>query len=93
MADLEAAVERLDLLVARITREHGITNGPRQGRWLESARYDNACAGACKGRVQQGERCWYEPKTASDKARVFHEKCAPAHATAKTNGRAKAATP
>lgn len=91
MDDLEAAVERLDLLVARITRKHGLEEpAAKPGRWLEQARYANACSGACKGRVEQGERCWYVPKSATSKALIYHEACAPAEAKAKTNGKAQA---
>ena len=82
---LELMAERMDALEAEVAalrasiarRKAALTNGAAKdkGRWLESARYPNACQGACKGRVQQGERCWYVPGVG-----VYHEACAPAEA-------------
>lgn len=94
--ELHERVEHLEELIALHTRQLAKAPAPEQakekgGRWLDHARYANACAGKCKGRVEAGERCWYVPRSATTKAAIYHEACAPAEAKAKTNGRVKAA--
>lgn len=86
MDELAERMDALELLVAQLTRKQGLkTNGSNgngsrkpagKPRWLDSAKYANACQGGCSGRVEQGQRCWYVPGVG-----VFHEACAPANAS------------
>lgn len=70
VADLRASLKRRVEGAKQPTRANG------KPKWLDSAKYANACQGAgCNGRVQQGERCYYVPGTG-----VYHEACAPAGA-------------
>lgn len=80
MDELEAEVAELRASIGQ--RMKAATNGtptataPKgKARWLDAARFANGCQGACKGRVEKGERCWYVPGVG-----VYHEACAPAEA-------------
>lgn len=46
-------------------------------RWLNEARFANDCATPrCSTRVQKGERCYFVPKTATEKSKVYCQPCA-----------------
>lgn len=83
IADLTERIEALETQLAH-AQAAALTGkrpakAPAQGkaRWLESARFANACQGTCSGRVEKGERAWYVPGVG-----VYHEKCAPPEARA-----------
>jgi hypothetical protein len=80
MNELEAEVAELRASIAQrmkaATNDKPKATPKGKARWLESARYANACQGAgCNGRVEKGERCWYVPGVG-----VYHPPCAPAGA-------------
>lgn len=88
MEDLQERMDALELEVARMKRKNGANGAQTNGggrperkpngkpRWLESARFANACQGSCGGRVEQGERAYYVPGVG-----VYHATCAPAEAS------------
>lgn len=74
IADLRESFKRRIEHAQQPAQQPARANG--KAKWLDSARYANACQGAgCNGRVQKGERCYYVPGTG-----VYHEACAPAGA-------------
>lgn len=75
LANAQAATAANGTGAKRAVAKDRLTGGNGRPRWLDSARYANRCQGACGGRVEQGERCWYVPGQG-----VWHEACAPAEA-------------
>lgn len=72
VAALRADTQRKIANAQKGTRPPAQAKEPGKGRWLDSARFANACQGTCGGRVQKGERAWYVPNVG-----VYHEACAP----------------
>lgn len=48
-------------------------------RWLNESRFANDCAvERCKTHIRKGERCYFVPKTDTEKSKVYCEPCAKA---------------
>lgn len=83
VAGLEARVAVLEKALAGMTAPAREANPlpPRNSnpRWLNEARFDSGCSTArCSTRVKKGERCYYVPRTATEKSQVFCQPCATA---------------
>lgn len=82
LAGLEARVAVLETALAGMVQAppapatHPSNPDPR---WLNEARYANNCAvDRCKTRIEKGERCFFVPKTDTEKSKVYCAPCATA---------------
>ena len=76
---LEAAIA--GMVAAKPVAQAPATQRPRNPnpRWLDKAIYANGCSTErCSARIEKGERCFFVPKTDTEKSKVYCVPCATA---------------